>query len=293
MELQWPLIIFTTFIAWASGVVGAQSIIALKDGDRKVQLPALITAAVILVVGGIAVFFHLQHWERIFNGFGNPTSGITQELVMIVALAVVMVVYFAMLRRHENQVPKALAVIAVVVSVALCAVMAHSYMMPSRPVWDSVLWIAFVVGNACVLGPATLAVISFIVNKKETGETYGLPMIAGAIVNAVTTVAYAASMTTTGSAFVDMGYSFDPTMPNKPLPDMSSAINVFTGDYALLMWVGVIVVGAIVPLVAAFVAKKKPAMVAMPAIIVVAGIAGAICMRVVFYLLGANMFLLF
>ena len=43
----------------------------LGGQGTRAQMPALITSAVLLVVGGIAVFFHLEHWERIFNGFGH------------------------------------------------------------------------------------------------------------------------------------------------------------------------------------------------------------------------------
>ena len=78
MELQWPLILFTTLLAWAAGLFAAQCVWALRGKGARAQMPALITSAVLLVVGGIAVFFHLEHWERIFNGFGHMTSGITQ-----------------------------------------------------------------------------------------------------------------------------------------------------------------------------------------------------------------------
>ena len=89
MELQWPLILFSTLLAWAAGLFAAQCVWALRGKGARAQMPALITSAVLLVVGGIAEFFHLEHWERIFNGFGHMTSGITQELIAIVVLAVV------------------------------------------------------------------------------------------------------------------------------------------------------------------------------------------------------------
>ncbi|MFR5091376.1 MAG: hypothetical protein ACLTDR_04505 [Adlercreutzia equolifaciens] len=92
MELQWPLILFTTFVAWSAGLFGAQGAAALAGEGRRAQLPALVCSAALLAVGGIAVFFHLEHFERIFNGFGNPTSGITQELVCVVVVAALMVV---------------------------------------------------------------------------------------------------------------------------------------------------------------------------------------------------------
>ena len=161
MELQWPLILFTTLLAWAAGLFAAQCVWALRGKGARAQMPALITSAVLLVVGGIAVFFHLEHWERIFNGFGHMTSGITQELIAIVVLAVVMVVYFVYLRRggDEAKVPTWLSIVGIVVAAILVIVMGHSYMMASLPAWDSLLQIASLLGAACGFGPATMALI--------------------------------------------------------------------------------------------------------------------------------------
>ena len=161
MELQWPLILFTTLLAWAAGLFAAQCVWALRGKGARAQMPALIASAALLVVGGIAVFFHLEHWERIFNGFGHLTSGITQELIAIVVLAVVMVVYFVYLRRagDEARVPAWLSAIGIVVAAILVIVMGHSYMMASLPAWDSVLQIASLLGAACGFGPATMAVL--------------------------------------------------------------------------------------------------------------------------------------
>ncbi len=102
---------------------------------QKAQMPRWIASAVLLAVGGIAVFFHLEHWERIFNGFGHLTSGITQELIAIVVLAAVAVAYLVMLRKSDDgaSVPKWLAWLSVRAVVALVAVMAHSYTMAARP----------------------------------------------------------------------------------------------------------------------------------------------------------------
>ena len=58
MEIQIPLVIFTSFLAWAAGIFGTQCILALQKRGGAVQLPALICSAVVLVVGGIAVVFH-------------------------------------------------------------------------------------------------------------------------------------------------------------------------------------------------------------------------------------------
>lgn len=293
MELQWPLIIFTTFMAWASGIFAAQCLAAIKDKAPKAQLPALIVSVVILAVGGIAVMFHLQHWERIFNGFGNPTSGITQELAMVVVLVIVMVVYFAMLRRNDNKVPKALCIVGIVAAALLCIVMAHSYMMPSRPVWDSPLWILAVLGNACVLGPATFVLVTKLAAKDEVDDCIAKTAFIGAIVNAVTTVLYGIGMTLSAGTFVNMGYSIDPTNPGAGIPDVASATNAFAGEFAAIFWVGAVIVGAVAPIAAAFLAKKKSNWTLWASLIVICAIVGAFSLRVVFYLMGSDIFLLF
>ena len=93
MHPEWPLILFTFFLCVAGGALGAQGLLNVMGKGKKMQLASLVTALAALVVGGLSVFMHLQHWERIFNGFGHLTSGITQELIAIVVLAVVAVAY--------------------------------------------------------------------------------------------------------------------------------------------------------------------------------------------------------
>ena len=109
----------TTFISASAGLFAAQGCYALAGESRKAQLPALITCVVIMAIGGIAVFLHLTHPDRLFNGFGHITSGITQELIAIVATFVVMVIFVVYLRRSEENLPKWLAWITVLVSLVL------------------------------------------------------------------------------------------------------------------------------------------------------------------------------
>ena len=55
METQWPLVIFTLFVCLTCGTLGGMSILALKGQGRNLQMTALITSAVSLVVGGIGI----------------------------------------------------------------------------------------------------------------------------------------------------------------------------------------------------------------------------------------------
>ena len=301
MELQWPLIIFTTLVAWSAGLFGTQALMAVFGVGKKAQVPAWVCSAVLLAAGGIAVFFHLEHWERIFNGFGHLTSGITQELIAIVVLAVVAVAYLVLMRKSDDgaSVPKWLAWLSVALSVALVAVMAHSYTMAARPAWDSVLWILYVLGNACVLGPATFLLLSALAaggpgdqpaeRAAGAGAPAGLAALAGAALNALAALAFAAFLQLSAGSFADVGLYFDPTHPTRAMADAAATV----GAQAPLLWLGVVAVGAIVPLAAAFLGRRTGNWKLWVPVAIAAALVGAVCMRVVFYNLGLSVFMFY
>lgn len=297
MELQWPLILFTAFVAWSTGLFATQGIFALRNESAKSQMPALIASVALLAIGGIAVFFHLEHWERIFNGFGHLTSGITQELICVVIMIVVAIVLFAFIRKDAANIPSWLSILVIVVAIVTAAVTAHSYMMAARPVWNSFLWVACVVGNACVLGPLTFGIIDALRDKTE-GEKplLGNVVFIGSIVGAAATAAYVLSLATVGGSFESIGYYYDPTEPMREMVEATDVANIFSAEYALLVWVGALIIGALVPVAAGVMAKRKSvdaSLLTWCAIGLVAALVGAICVRVVFFLMGASVFIFY
>ena len=299
MELQWPLILFTTLVAWSAGLFGTQALMAVFGVGKRAQVPAWVASAVRLAAGGIAVFFHLEHWERIFNGFGHLTSGITQELIAIVVLAVVAVAYLVLMRKSDDgaSVPKWLAWVAVALSVVLVAVMAHSYTMAARPAWDSVLWILYVLGNACVLGPATFLLVLAAGGPgdqpadraADAGAPAGRTALAGAALNALAALAFAIFLQLSAGSFADVGLYFDPTHPTKAMADAAATV----ASQAPLLWLGAVAVGAIVPLAAAFLGRRTGNWKLWVPVAIAAALVGAVCMRVVFYNLGLSVFMFY
>ena len=271
MELQWPLILFTTLTAWACGVFGGAGVLALKGAGKKSQQLLAVVSCVLLAVGGVCVFFHLQHWERIFNGFGHITSGITQELIAIVAFVAVAVAYFVMARKSDDggALPKWMAWVAIATA---------------RPAWDSVLEVLSIVGAACLLGPATCAVV--LAAKGEDAGACGLPAVAGSAIGAVCTAAYAAFIQLSAGAFSQVGYYFDPTHPTKAVADAAATV----GAQAPLLW------RAVVPLVCCVMARKKGDAASWKlfgGVAVVAALIGAVCLRVAFYNVGLSVFMFY
>ena len=289
MEAQWPLIIFTLFVCLTCGIFGAMSILALKGQGRQLQFTSLISATVSLAIGGFGAFLHLEHWERIFNGFGHITSGITQELIGCVALAVIIVAWFVVLRGGK-EIPKALAWITLAVAVLMLVATGHSYLMPARPAWGIAL-IVFYVANACLLGAVAMWLIS-IMKKDEASEGSSIQFaIVGSVVQLAAMAVYtiACSMT----KFADFGFYADPTsMTTAPTHVDSLLAIMVSGDGALMFWCSIAC--AVVALVCAIAAKKKvgaskPYMI----IAVIVAIASSILFRVLFYQLGFAMVLLY
>ena len=310
MELQWPLILFTTFVAWSAGLFGAQGAAALAGEGRRAQMPALVGSAALLAVGGVAVLFHLEHFERIFNGFGNPTSGITQELVCVVVVGALMVVAFVVLRRAAGgdeapALPKWLAALMIAAAALLVLVTGHSYMMAARPAWDSLLGPLTLLGAACAAGPLTFAAIGAIAGgadgavaggapgaapARAAGRAVGIAAIVGSAANAALSVAYLAFMAASTASHTAVGYYFDPTHPTAGMVDVSALSPFAAGSLPVAV---VAVVAALAPVACAIAGRKTGNWKVWGAAGALCAVAGAVALRMAFYSAGASVYLFY
>lgn len=289
METQWPLVIFTLFVCLTCGILSGMSVLALQGKGEKTAFTSLIVAGVSLVIGGIGAFLHLEHWERIFNGFGHLTSGITQELIGCVALAIIMVVWFVMLRGGKPT-PKVLAWVTIVVAVLMLAATAHSYLMPARPAWGLAL-VVFYIANAALLGAVYTWVIA-ILKKDEAAEGSAIQLtFIGAIAQIVADVVYAAACAM--STIASFGYYADPTSMTTAPTHVDSLLNVMLmGEGALMFWCSLICV--IVTLACSIAAKNKiGASKSFMIIAVITAVAASLMFRVLFYQMGYSICLLY
>ena len=302
MELQWPLIIFTTLLAWSCGVFATQGVLALKGEGKQIQLPALVTSVVLLAVSGVAVFFHLQHWERIFNGFGHITSGITLEFIGCVVFFVVLVVYFLMMRRAEDgMAPKWCGVLAIIMGVAMPAITGDSYLMEAIPVWDTFLLPVYYVFNAVFFGGLSVLVIAALTKCDDVNDTAIWLAIGGGVATAVALIAYAVFINSLGGVYSDITYYFDPTLPDSSMIDVQEDFvgTVLAGSNAPLFWIGAVIVGVALPVVAAFMAKRALAGGKQQQVLPMAGaglacaLAGGICWRMILYMVAVSIFALY
>lgn len=294
MEIQWPLILFTFFNCLAGGIFLMQGILTLAGKGKSMQLVSCISSIVCLAVGGLAVFFHLQHPLRMLNGFGHITSGITIELIAVVVFAIAVVLYFLMMRRSEEGVaPKWCAVLAVVVSVALPFLTGDSYLMSAIPVWDTMLLPLYYVAATVMLGGLAAMVIAGATKAEDGVKLSATVAFIGTLVTLALSIIYAVTISGMGESFTEMEYYFDPTLPDvamRQAEQVTAAIMV--GEHAVAFWLGVVVVGGVVPAVLSFlvmtgkIAADKTLVLAIVAL--VCAIVGTLVWRVLLYEVAVN-----
>jgi anaerobic dimethyl sulfoxide reductase subunit C (anchor subunit) len=292
MEIQWPLVVFTLLICLGAGTLGVLGALAVVGKGSAVRFPALIVSLAAVVLGGLASMLHLQQWERVFNGFGNPTSGITQEIIGMVLVVAAIVIYLVVSRQGET--PKWCGVLAVLVSLILIVAMAHSYAMPSRPLWNSALLYLYYLANAVLLG--SLVLVLLLGMKDEDAALAVKAAIGGGGLLAVAILGYAVTIPMLGDQFTSVGNYFDSTNPTKAMQDPNALFSGFlTGEFSLMFWVGALILGAVVPLVVAVVANKRSGrpLAYVAGAGAVSALVGGIAFRALLYVLGFTTFVFY
>lgn len=303
MEAEWPLILFTFFLCLCGGVLGSQGLLTLVGKGKKMQKVSLIVALVALVVGGISVLTHLQHWERIFNAFtallagnGYGISGITLELWGCVIIFCVGALYFLFMYRSEEGVaPKWSCVLAIVAGIALPVVTGESYVMEAVPSWNTPLLLLYYLTNTVFMGALASLIIAIRLKDDEAKEFLTKVILIGGIAELVVVVIYAIYIFSTGGVYSpDVQYYFDPTLPDVPMVDrVAIAGGILAGAYSPLFYLGVIVIGVGVPLALIWMAKKLED---LKKLTVYAGVAlgtcviGGIAWRVILYWVAMSIF---
>jgi anaerobic dimethyl sulfoxide reductase subunit C (anchor subunit) len=291
MEIQWQLIIFTLLICLGSGTFAVAGLLAALGKGREIRLAALAVSLASMLIGGIASLFHVQHWERMFNGFGHLTSGITQEIICLALVVIAIVVYFVVSRKGVT--PKWAGWMAVAVSLLMIITMAHSYVMPARPLWDNVLLYLYYLANFVLLGGLTAALL-YGIKREDSSLACRIALVGGAL-QLVAAVGYAVLIPSLANKFSTVDFYFDPNNPTKEMMDPNAIFSGYlTGDGLVLFW-GALILGAVIPLVLTFLAQKKSgtALAGFVGAGAVSALAGGVAFRVVLYVLGFSIFVFY
>ncbi len=290
MELQWPLIVFTLFVCISTGTLATVSIAAAREGYGATERPALAVSFVCAVVGGLASVFHLETPTRYFGQFGNLSSGINHEIIGLALLCLMIAIYFVQLRRHGH-VHVVVRVLSVLASVLLVYMMADSYMMASKPAWNTFLLPVYYLANAAVLGLVCFAVIAHVckIGSAEQKTLNGAALVAlGVFVFAVG--CYAVFLGRLDASVYSVSLYLDATMHQTLIDPTLTGQRLFVGDLALLFWGGIVVVGLACPAAALVIARKKPAVsFGGNVAALVCLLAGNVAFRAVLYVVGATL----
>ena len=305
MNPEWPLVLFTFFLCLSGGILAAQGLLTVLGKGKKMQMVSLIAALVTLVIGGISVFMHLQHWERIFNAFGAllagngfGVSGITLELWGCVFEFVAIVLFFLFLRRSETgEAPKWCGVIAIIVGLALPAVTGDSYLMEALPTWNTPMLIVYYLVNTVFMGSLASLIIASATGADDAKDLLFKLILGGGVLQLLVVLVYAFIINGSAGLYsASVSYYFDPTLPDVPMVDREGIVgSLIAGANAPMFWLGAIIVGIVVPVVLAYLARAKEGtqLTGYAVAATVTCMAGGIIWRVLLYLVCLRIFALY
>lgn len=272
MGNEWSLVFFTALAALGTGTFVGVGASEWWGKAEYVRTPGAVTALVVLAASGVSSVLHLGHPERIFGALGHPTSGIFLEALLIGLTGVCVIAYLIALKKEaSSRTRKKIAVVGAVPAILLAFGVGDTYVMASRPAWDTLILPLVYLASAFVLGCFSFSVLLGRHEKAETLTAMKRTTLAALGIQVVLIVAYLVAVAVA------------------PYPDMTrSAARVLAGNLSPLFWVGIVAIGLLVP--GALVALQKAEKVFSP---VSAGFGllcvfvGAVTFRLLMFNLGS------
>lgn len=260
MSIEWALVFFTLFAGLSAGtfvgVASSEWSGAFGEARRRGAWLALIA----LVVSGLSSVLHLGHPERIFGALGHPTSGIFLEALLMGLFGLALIAYLVALRREASDgIRKCIATAGSIPAALLAFAVGYTYVMPSRPAWDTLILPLLYMASAAVMGVFMHGVLG------ARRQTTGLATLA---VQAALTVGY----------LVHLAIA--------PHPDATRSLSrVLAGDLAPLFWIGLVLVGIVAP---AALIVRRTASLRVAGLGFVCILVGGIAFRALMFLLGSG-----
>lgn len=275
MSIQWPLVLFTLLTGLGAGTFGLVALSEWWGKGERARMPAAITALVALVAAGVASIFHLGHPERIFNALGHFGSGIFFEMLLVGLTGLAALIYIVMLRSNSPvQARKVVATIGLLTAIAVSVVVGASYVLPSRPAWYTVLLPLLYLASAGVLGCFSLYFWAA-VRKEADGTVLSVDRatLVAVAIEALLLLAYV--------VYLAAAPFQNPTR---------SVARLLVGDLAPIFWIGIVLIGLLVPayLALRFLAAKGLSARTVAVLGLISAIVGGIALRVPLYLLGTS-----
>ena len=267
MSIEWPLVFFSIFTGIACGMFFSLVYLAEYQGkalDKRLKVSILVL--ICMAAGGFCAQLHLGHPERMFGALGHPTSGIFMEAAVEFTLGAIIVAYILAVRREAGAaVTKILGIIGAVVAAVMAFINGDTFVMASRPAWNTLFLPICYIASAGVLGAFAL---NLLLGEDEDAH-YALQRLLLKVigVQAVVLLLYLVMVAIA------------------PYPDYSRSLQrIFVGDIAPLSWLGILIVGMGLPV--KFIKDGKAAKMALTSFICV--LAGALSFRIMMFLIGSS-----
>ena len=274
MSVQWPLLIFSILIGISAGMMIFVAIGELQGKYKELRFNAAVVAFVLVAVGGCVSALHLGHPERALHILGNYTSGLSRELFAVGGFAVATFVYAILVKKDFAKQAKIFAIIAMVLGLILPFIAGASYVMPSRPTWNSLTLPLMYLGTGLGTGFLVMAALACKKCSQEEADYAKKIAFIAVLVAVVSMLAYVAWMAMAPLTSAD-----------------SDIVRCLSGDLALWFWLGTIVLGVIAPVALAFVAYKADDLNKAATMLwasFACSIIGGIALRVIMYLMAAS-----
>jgi anaerobic dimethyl sulfoxide reductase subunit C (anchor subunit) len=257
MGIEWPLILFTILGGAGAGLLAFSGVSEFFGASKKVRFIAIIFALILYVIGGCLSLLHLGNPANFMSAATNlfSFSPISLELIFLGLGVIVGIIYLVVVNR-EGTASKAVGVAAIIVGAIFCYTSGHGYeIIAIRPAWASpALTFSYATSALTVGGFLFLCLQAALKDEADSIKKVGMVVLVVAVLETILYAAYAA------------------TAP--------------VGDNAMLVWVGAVVVGGIIAVVAGLLVFMK-GNAPMAYVGAIAAIVGAISLRAVMWLAAA------
>lgn len=298
------LTVFSMLVLIAAGAFLFQGVQAVQYRSEGMNRSIAIGAIVAAVIGVVEFALSVGHPAMVFGAFSNLTSGITLFLYAAALFVVAAVVFLAMsLRSEDASVPAWCGVLAIVASVALMLGSAFGYLTISSGFKLSAIdggsasIIAYFATDALLFGALVVLLIAALrKDEQATGLTRKALLVVAAL-NVVFVVAYlmwyaadtqsAAQVARSSFDIQHNSFTYGGAVATLTTSASDQLGTFLTGGSAPLFWVGVVVMGMVVPVaagVAALLKSDRKVVLAVCAVALVAAVVGGVCFRI---MLGA------
>lgn len=271
MGNEWALVFFTTFVCLGAGTFVAVGTSEWWEGSLQLRQHGAIAALVALATGGFSSVLHLGHPGRIFGALGHPTSGIFMESLTIGLTGLCVIAYLvALLRGAQPRVRKSITVVGALLAAALAFAVGDTYVMSSRPAWDTLTLPLVYLASAGVFGCLSLRAL-----------------VAGRAGDAPPWVKFATLVALGIQALLLVAYLAAVAVAPYPQADRA-VLRVLAGDLAPQFWLGVVLLGLLVPLVLALRKRAVPSPLTLALGGLLCTFTGAVAFRSLMFRLGSS-----